>query len=137
MTQQVDNVFEGMDTSLGTEMVNMLGMKYHEIPIPDRYARLKEVVNFFGQAPDRRSIVSRITFGKQDKLDALFQYVQARKEYHTIQQQVQKLNEEALLLEQERIQDDPRLVSYRQKIGEQVLLGNKIKNELSFMENNG
>ncbi len=67
----------GIDAVTGVSVMEMLGVSTDELSIPQRFSRLKEVINYFKQFPEdtQRFLIRKATAGKLvDKLDHLYEY---------------------------------------------------------------
>lgn len=85
-----------VDPIEGTEIMSYLGVHPSDIHDPHKFSRLKDVINFFQGAEDKRFIISKLLTGKAglDPIDHIWGYVTLRKEHQVKQKEMEQLTQE-------------------------------------------
>ena len=70
----------GLNPIEGSEIMELLSVPTYDLEDPHRFLRIKEVVEYFQDKPDRRHQILKIIFNRpgDDKLDVVWTWVQLR-----------------------------------------------------------
>jgi hypothetical protein len=84
-----------VDPLEGTEIMEQLGTQTYDLMIPQKFNKLRDVIQFFQGKEDRRYIINQLVASKpiSNKLDHVWSYVQLRKDHNAALNELQRLLE--------------------------------------------
>lgn len=89
-----------LDPIAATEVMAYMSVHPAEVHDPAKESRLKEVVQFFQKAEDKRFLINKLLAGKHvDAIDHLWGYIQVRKEHIAKENELRRLTEELSIYE--------------------------------------
>lgn len=78
----------------GSETMSLMGINVEELVTHASASKVKDIIDFFKGAPDKRYIIQRVMKpGIQDKVDHMWKYIQVKQEHKVISGEFNKIEE--------------------------------------------
>lgn len=139
----IETIFQdlGIDAIRGVQLIDQLDINTAELASPQRFTRLKEIIEYFKQFPEdtQRFLINKAVRGKQvDKLNHVYEYTTILKEKGKFESMLSKIEAEKSALDgTDSMQDQEnfnRIISLSEQAMDIRRNVSRLSDELSIYE---
>lgn len=88
----MEDTFNELNTDplFGTQLMHLLGVSRENLDDPSVFHKFNAIIKYFSTFPEetRDSLLRRITLGKQDKLNMVWEYAELSKQHLSLQKEL-------------------------------------------------
>ena len=110
----------GIDPIKGPKIMELAGLSVDDLQVPNRFEKIKEVVDYFQHKQDYGYWITKLTKGEQDKLHKLHGWVRLRREKDVLENEIREIRSSADRLPPESLLKIEETAEEVKKIDEQI-----------------
>lgn len=80
-----------VDAIDGAETMSLLGLGIDDLQDPVNASKVKDVIDFFEKAIDKKAIINRVMKPGVEKIDHIWGYIQSRKEHQRLIREISSI----------------------------------------------